>query len=164
MKRRHLALGLALLATLAAVFWTEPQESPDEDVVSAVRTPRVAERARPQAGEEGRAARMDAGERLARARSNLFPRQTWVPPPPPPKPEVLPPPPPPQAPPLPFKYLGRWVDGGKETVFLLQGDIPVPAEVGKVLPGSWRVDEVSTSRVVFTYLPLNLQSNLGITP
>jgi hypothetical protein len=103
-------------------------------------------------------------ERLARMQANLFPSQTWVPPPPPPKPHVPPPPPPPKPPPLPFKYLGRWVDGGQLTLFLVQGEQPIPIQPGQVLPGNWRVDEITETRVVFTYLPLDMQSILGITP
>jgi hypothetical protein len=94
--------------------------------------------------------------------ADLFPRQTWVPPPPPYTP---PPPPPPAPPPLPFKYLGRWVEGGQLTVFLVQGGQPIPvAAAGQVLPGNWRVDEITARSVVFTYLPLDMQSTLGITP
>jgi hypothetical protein len=96
--------------------------------------------------------------------SNLFPSQTWVPPPPPPKPYVPPPPPPPKPPPLPFKYLGRWVEGGQMTLFLVQGEQPIAVQAGQVLPGNWRVDEISDRLVVFTYLPLEMQSTLGITP
>jgi hypothetical protein len=110
------------------------------------------------------AGRTAAATRLAALQADLFPRQTWVPPPPPAKPVIPPPPPPPEPPPLPFKYLGRWVDAGKETVFLLEGERAVPVTVGQVLPGSWRVESVSASGVVFTYLPLNMQSTMGITP
>jgi len=102
-----------------------------------------------------------SAERLPRMQADLFPRQTWVPPPPPYTP---PPPPPPASPPLPFKYLGRWVDDGRLTVFLVQGDKPIPVEPGQVLPGNWRVDEITVRSVVFTYLPLDMQSTLGITP
>lgn len=96
--------------------------------------------------------------------ADLFPRQSWAPPPPPPRPRVSLPPPPPSPPPLPFNYLGRWLDGGKETVFLLQGDRPLPIDVGQVVSGNWRVDEITRGKVVFTYLPLDMQSTLGITP
>jgi len=32
------------------------------------------------------------------------------------------------------------------------------------LSASWRVDEITDRTVVFTYLPLDMQSILGITP
>jgi hypothetical protein len=162
MNTRQKWLALALLATLAAAFWPERQEPADNVVQAVKRTQgetgqvRVAEPA--GAAEQGKAA---AEIRLAGMKADLFPRQSWVPPPPPPKPYV---PPPPKPPPLPFTYLGRWMDGGTETVFLNQGGQAVPVKAGQVLAGIWRVDEITHSAVVFTYLPLDMQSTLGITP
>jgi len=46
----------------------------------------------------------------------------------------------------------------------VQGEQPIAIQAGQILPGNWRVDEVSDRRVVFTYLPLDMQSTLGITP
>lgn len=164
MNTRQRWLAIALVATLVAAFWPGREDS--GEVVETVRrvdrsaqtaAPAVAEKAVPQAAPATR-------ERLARMQANLFPRQTWVPPPPPPKPYVPPPPPPPKPPPLPFKYLGRWVDGGKQTLLLVQGEQPIPVQLGQVLYGSWRLDEITERSVVFTYLPLDMQSILGITP
>ena len=166
MNTRHRLLVAALIATLVAAFWP----AREDDSVEVVESSRpAAERAAaesaavPPARSESQAKAIP-GERLAKMQANLFPRQTWVPPPPPPKPYVPPPPPPPKPPPLPFKYLGRWVDAGQLTVFLVQGEQPIAVQVGQVLPGSWRVDEISDRQVVFTYLPLDMQSTLGITP
>ncbi|MDQ1303628.1 MAG: hypothetical protein QG595_1611, partial [Pseudomonadota bacterium] len=53
---------------------------------------------------------------------------------------------------------------GQLTVFLVQGEQPVPIKTGQVLPGNWRVDKITEGTVVFTYLPLDMQSTLGITP
>jgi len=164
MKPRQRWLALALIATLVAAFWPGREDS--GEVVETVRradrsvqagTPAVAAKTGPQAASA-------THERLARMQANLFPRQTWVPPPPPPKPYVPPPPPPPKPPPLPFKYLGRWVDGGEQTLLLVQGEQPIPVKLGQVLYGSWRLDEITERSVVFTYLPLDMQSILGITP
>jgi hypothetical protein len=163
MNTRQRWLALALVVTLVASFWPGREDSGEQEG--------TARRAAKPAGTAAPAAAMrDAApqaapvrERLARMRGNLFPVQTWVPPPPPPKPYVPPPPPPPKPPPLPFKYLGRWVEGGQRTVFLVQGEQPIPVRQGEVVLGSWRVDEITEQRVVFTYLPLNMQSILGIT-
>jgi len=65
---------------------------------------------------------------------------------------------------LPFKYLGRWVDGGQQTLLLVQGEQPIPVKLGQVLYGSCRLDEITDRSVVFTYLPLEMQSILGIAP
>jgi len=164
MKPRQRWLALALIATLVAAFW--PGREDTGEVVETVRRvdrsvqtdiPAVAAKTGPHAASA-------THERLARMQANLFPRQTWVPPPPPPKPYVPPPPPPPKPPPLPFKYLGRWVDGGEQTLLLVQGEQPIPVKLGQVLYGSWRLDEITERSVVFTYLPLDMQSILGITP
>jgi hypothetical protein len=154
-------LAATLVATLAATFWPAG-EDPVEGVVRS--EPRRAQPAsRPVAAEATvqTGVRAASAERLPRMQADLFPRQTWVPPPPPYTP---PPPPAPAPPPLPFKYLGRWVDDGRLTVFLVQGDQPIPVESGQVLPGNWRVDEITARSVMFTYLPLDMQSTLGITP
>lgn len=166
MNTRQRWIALALIVTLAAVFWPAREDS-DEVVEGAVRAERAARLPAPSpAAGNGPTQPLApaAGERLAAMQGNLFPSRTWVPPPPPPRPYVPPPPPPPKPPPLPFKYLGRWVDDGRLTVFLVQGEQPVPVQLGQVLPGNWRVDEITERTVVFTYLPLDMQSTLGITP
>ena len=165
MNTRQRWLALALIVTMVVAFWPGREDS--DEVVETVRrtdkkTPPAAAATKP--GTSVPQAATVARERLARMQANLFPSQTWVPPPPPPKPYVPPPPPPPKPPPLPFKYLGRWVEGGQQTLFLVQGEQPIPIELGQVLPGNWRVDEITERTVVFTYLPLDMQSILGITP
>lgn len=162
MNMRQRWLAAALVAALVAAFWPAGEES----VVEGTRNAPLRElpAAAPQAG-PGEAPVRPSGpvsaERLPRMQANLFPRQTWVPPP---KPIIPPPPPPPAPPPLPFKYLGRWVEDGQSTVFLVQGEQPIPVKPGQVLAGNWRVDEITARSVVFTYLPLDMQSTLGITP
>lgn len=162
MNARHKWLAVALLVTLVAAFWPEAQ-SPDEEVVEAVtRSPSEPRQdAVPMPQDDKHAA---GAVRMTAMQTDLFPRQSWAPPPPPPRTQVSLPPPPPSPPALPFTYLGRWLDGGRETVFLLQGDRPLPIAVGQIIQGSWRVDEITRGRVVFTYLPLDMQSTMGITP
>jgi len=162
MNTRQRWLAVALVAVLAAAFWPAGEET--VEVVERSQSPRELPAAAPQAVDSGIAARPAApvtAERLPRMQANLFPRQTWVQPP---KPIIQPPPPPPKPPPLPFKYLGHWVEDGQLTVFLMQGEQPIIVKPGQVLPGNWRVDEITARAVVFTYLPLDMQSNLGITP
>ncbi len=163
MNTRQRWLAVALVAVLVASFW--PASEDTVEVVERSRPSPDVPAATPKATEPGAAARptgpVASAERLPRMKADLFPRQTWVPPP---KPVVRPPPPPPSPPPLPFKYLGRWVEDGRLTVFLMQGEQPIPVKQGEVLSGNWRVDEITARSVVFTYLPLDMQSTLGITP
>jgi hypothetical protein len=163
MKPRQRWLALALIVTMVAAFWPGREDS-DEVVETVQRVSKAAPTAGTAAGANGARQTPVVRERLARMQADLFPSQTWVPPPPPPKPYVPPPPPPPKPPPLPFKYLGRWVEDGQQTLFLVQGEEPIPIQPGQVLSGNWRVDEITERTVVFTYLPLDMQSILGITP
>jgi hypothetical protein len=160
MNTRQRWLTLALLVTVAAAFW--PGHEDNDSVVEPIQK---RDKSAPDASmvvvQTSKQSTHKPGERLANMKVNLFPRQSWVPPP---KPYIAPPPPPPAPPPFPFKYLGRWEEAGKQTLFLAQGDQPIPVQLGQVLFGSWRVDEITERTIVFTYLPLNMQSTLGITP
>jgi hypothetical protein len=110
------------------------------------------------------------GTEAARA-ADAFAARSWVRPPPPPPPEPAPapapPPPPPQAPPLPFKYLGRLEQPGGPTLWYLgQGDKLIVAVAGENIDGAWRLDGFSAGRLRLTYLPLDLPQTLatGATP
>ncbi len=105
----------------------------------------------------------DIEPRLALAKGNLFPSQSWYvapPPPPPPPPQAYVPPPPPQAPALPFTYMGRWQEAGVTTYYLNRGTLPVSARPGQVLDGTWRLDTADNGTLNFTYLPLNQTRSL----
>ncbi|WP_063548793.1 hypothetical protein [Burkholderia territorii] len=103
-------------------------------------------------------------ERLAALRAPVsvdaahdpFTASSWLPPPPvvPPQPETRPAPP--TAPPLPFVYLGQQdPKAAKPQVFLGNGDQLLIVSPGDVIDGQYRVDSVSESNVMLTYLPLN---------
>ncbi|KAB0648521.1 hypothetical protein F7R13_30405, partial [Burkholderia territorii] len=76
-------------------------------------------------------------------------------------PPVVPPPPetrpaPPTAPPVPFVYLGQQdPKAAKPQVFLGNGDQLLIVSPGDVIDGQYRVDLVTESNVMLTYLPLN---------
>lgn len=99
--------------------------------------------------------RQSAGE----SDDGLFPaRAPQAPPPPIPAQAVIqvpPVPPKPVAPPLPFKYLGLMVDGGKLTVFVARGDELLNLKQGDVVANQYRVDDANEASVTFIYLPLN---------
>lgn len=67
----------------------------------------------------------------------------------------------PVAPPLPFRYLGKMLDGGKLAVFLARGDESLSVSAGQRI-GDYRVDKVTESEVVFTYLPLKTKQSLPL--
>lgn len=90
-----------------------------------------------------------------------FARKDWTPPP------VLmpmptPPPPAPQAPPLPFRFLGKQLAGGTWTVFLsYQGETTVVQE-GQQLGSTYRVTQIKPPSMAVVYLPLNQTQYLPI--
>ena len=67
----------------------------------------------------------------------------------------------PTAPPLPFKYLGRLIDGGKLEIYLEQGQEFIVTEPGQRI-GDYRVDKVTEEQIVFTYLPLKTRQTLDL--
>ncbi|MGU7780110.1 hypothetical protein [Burkholderia sp. PU8-34] len=91
------------------------------------------------------------------AANDPFTASSWLPPPPvvaPTLPETRPAPP--TAPPVPFTYLGELdAKAEKPQVFLSNGDQLLIVSPGDVIDGQYRVDSVSESNVVLTYLPLN---------
>ncbi len=154
---RRVVLALALVATLAAVWWAETPP-PDEPVLPAARPVAIKAVAVIPAAPEPKPA--EAHARFPEGGSNLFPVQSFRPPP---APVVLPPPPPPQAPPVPFRYLGRWLEGGVDNVFLAEGDQVRTVRRGDRL-GPWRVDDVRTDSMTLTYTPLDQQRTLRLAP
>ncbi len=157
-RTRWTLLGLALAATLAAVAWVGDNTQPEIVTVAPAKSaPRdaFAPATRPALALDKLNRRAPATE----ATNNAFPGQSWYVPPPPPKPV---PPPPPAPPPLPFTYMGKLLEDGKLTVFLARDDKNYAIKPGDTLDGSYRVDSVDAQRVVFTYLPLNMQQTLVI--
>lgn len=67
----------------------------------------------------------------------------------------------PVAPPLPFRYLGKMIEDGKLAVFLARGEESLSVSAGQRL-GDYRVDKVTDSEVVFTYLPLKTKQSLPL--
>lgn len=158
-RNRWLILGSLLTATLVAMVWVDEQTG--EETVA------VAEPKKSRAGEktaQPKSSRLDL-QKLQRSRDeeeqiqDLFKAKSWYVPPPPPKPE---PPPPPAPPPLPFKYMGKLLDDGKLTVFMTKQDRNYAVKAGDTIEGAYRVESVDAQRVLFTYLPLNMQQTLVI--
>ncbi|AKM00811.1 hypothetical protein [Burkholderia pyrrocinia] len=92
-----------------------------------------------------------------------FTASSWLPPPVevPTPPESRPAPP--SAPPVPFTYVGEQdAKAAKPQVFLSNGDQLLIVSPGDVIDGQYRVESVSESNVVLTYLPLNQVQVLAI--
>lgn len=72
----------------------------------------------------------------------------------------------PTAPPLPFRYVGKMIEDGKLAVFLSRGEdsytIKQGQKRGQKIGGEYRVDKVSETKIVFTYLPLKTRQILDI--
>lgn len=112
--------------------------------------------------EQTGAATEAAQDGLGEAQRDAFVARDWTPPPPPaPKPLPLPPPPP-TAPPLPYRYLGKWKEDGQLVVYLLIGNQAYLVKGGELLNGQWRVDEVNERSIRFTYVPLDQTASLNI--
>jgi hypothetical protein len=67
----------------------------------------------------------------------------------------------PAAPPLPFRYLGKMLDGDKLAVFLGNGAESFSVKAGDRI-GEYRVDKITDAEVVFTYLPLKTKQTLPL--
>jgi hypothetical protein len=158
---RRSVLFVALAGVAAWSTWLAVNEPANEAETDPLEMAEPAARARPAGVHAGEAPKpQEAAPRLALARANLFPEQTWFVPPPPPPPPPYVPPPPPQAPALPFSYMGRWQEAGETTYYVARGMLPVSVRAGQVLDGVWRLEPVTGGLLNFTYLPLNQTRSL----
>lgn len=163
---RRAAYAVALAATLLAVRWAGGQ---DETLARPARE-MSEERAAPRAAPREALPPLDIALLGARASGasvrDLFPAVNWERKAreeearrnPPSKPA---PPRPPQAPPVPFTYLGKLVEDGKATVFLVQGERNLIVREGETLAGGWRVDAIGEQSMTLTYVSLDQQRTLS---
>ncbi|MEM5405489.1 hypothetical protein [Paraburkholderia unamae] len=92
-----------------------------------------------------------------------FTASSWLPPPPVEAPAAPVQPPPPTAPPVPFAYVGQLdARAAKPQVFLTNGDQLLIVSPGDVIDNQYRVESVSESDVVLTYLPLHERQVVAI--
>jgi hypothetical protein len=66
-----------------------------------------------------------------------------------------------EAPPLPFRYVGKLQDGDKLAVFLAHGEESLVVSAGQKI-GEYRVDSVTEEEIRFTYLPLKTKQVLPL--
>ena len=104
-------------------------------------------------------------EAAAPAALDLFAAKSWyvAPPPPPPPPAPPPPPPPaPSAPPLPFKFMGKFDDATSLKAFLQRDEKVYTVGVGDVIDGTYRVASINGGQMTLIYLPLNIPQTLAV--
>ena len=78
------------------------------------------------------------------------------------EPAVDAPPAAPSAPPLPFSYLGRYIDGEKTEIFIARGEEHYSVRKGETLDGQYKVEAISPAAVTFIYLPLGTRQKLAL--
>lgn len=92
---------------------------------------------------------------------NPFAVRTWEPPRP--AAPVAAAPPPPQAPPLPFRFIGRVHDAERGNAFMLTaGERVLSVKTGDVLDGQYLVEEYRDGQLHFLYQPLNIRQTLFV--
>ena len=77
-------------------------------------------------------------------------------------PVYIPPPVQPSLPTPQFSYVGRMIDGNKETLFLIGPSGPFIAKLGDVIDGQWRVEHISANSIDMIYLNTNTNFRLNI--
>src|SRR5262245_23277011 len=90
---------------------------------------------------------------LGEPRAELFATRSWEPPPPKASPNAGPPPKP-VAPPVPYRFAGQLVQGGRPEVLLAKGDAVIPVVKGDTLDGVYRIESIGETEITMLYLPL----------
>lgn len=181
-------LGLVLVGVLIAAWFAPPIEdesvilsdrsrargqqkgdeksgAPDRQVVPHVRTTRDAL----SATESGltvlqlraRGSTSDVEEQ----ESPLFAAAGWDAPPKSPKVVATPvvtEVPAPKAPPVPFRFLGRYEDGGDTVLFLQHLDQNLVVRMGDIVLDRYKVESLQGTTLVLRYLPLNEPQTLDV--
>lgn len=68
----------------------------------------------------------------------------------------------PEVPPLPFQYIGRVTENGKQEVYVMRGDEVITLERGQKIGNEYRVDKITGKSITFTYLPLKTRQTLDL--
>lgn len=102
-------------------------------------------------------------------RADLFATPAWRRPAAPPAaaaaaPASAPPPPPPQAPPLPYRVIGRKFDGSTWELFLGRDDTPFVVREGDTLEAAWRLQKIAPPLATFRHLATGQERSLEIGP
>lgn len=69
---------------------------------------------------------------------------------------------PPSAPPLPFRYLGKIIDGDQTAVFLIRGNDHYSITAGQLIDRTYRIERITDTAITITYLPLGTRQILPV--
>ena len=164
LSRLHIALGVGSLATAGLILFS-PEDgdlgvSESSKVSKTLRSPQDARAANQSPAEsKSKAESLFAALPSSAARPTLkdkasagiLAKSSWF----------IPPPPPPSAPPLPFIYLGKYLEGDSQVLILNQGGRVLTVAPGEVLDKNYRIERIEANNVVFTYLPLGTSQTLS---
>ena len=173
-KKRKMAIGGALIATLIAAALIEDEEEIVPKTADTVNPPvkSAGDRVR---GQENKAEQLDVGKLGQRKfdprAGEIFLSTNWVP-----KRRMIdpedqpvkvveiakPPPPAPTAPPLQFKYNGKAIEDNQTWVFLSQAGENFITKIGGKINPQYRLDSITDDTITVTYLPLNIKQTLNI--
>jgi len=166
-------LGLTLVLTLGAAYFA-PSPQPDASLQLSERTLKNLTQVAASATRSGGSSSIevlairtrDAGH--ASDAQGVFNSRQWV------KPEsaastvqkaasvVMAAPAPAQAPPLPFKVLGRYWEDGQELVFLQHNEQNLVVRVGDTIGSVYKVESLEGNTLTLRYTPLNQTQTMTV--
>ena len=68
----------------------------------------------------------------------------------------------PSAPPLPFQYVAKIIDGDSTNVYVMHGEDHYSVKPGLVIDRNYKVEKVTETAVTFTFLPLGTRQVLSL--
>lgn len=68
----------------------------------------------------------------------------------------------PEVPPLPFAYVGKVIEDGKQEVYVMRGDELITVARGQKIGNEYRVERITPTGITFTYLPLKTRQTLDL--
>lgn len=168
-KQRHGLLAVCLIGTFCLVWFVSDDTAATDPVPRSAKRVRHDRQYRDASSESslGIAGSYDHLVRIERSAlsadiPDLFRERTWYVPPPAPPPPPPPPKPKPTAPPLPFTFIGQYVEGDARSFILAHGDRLLTVAAGDVIDNIYRVAGLDESQLVLVYLPLDTKQMLNV--
>jgi hypothetical protein len=63
---------------------------------------------------------------------------------------------------MPYRFAGKIVQGGEQSVMLSKGDLVFPVKEGETIDGAYRVESVAEDRITLVYLPLRQKATIPV--
>jgi len=64
---------------------------------------------------------------------------------------------------MPYRYAGKLVQAGQQSVLLAKGDRVFPINEGETLDGAYRVESIGETQVTLVYLPLAHEERIPVS-